>query len=89
MTQGYGISFQISGRDVCIEFSNQQDSAGADVTEHITSGCGHTHTIYRDPSEDYPGSVTRQTASGIGGGSPGRDGNMPSDTSDGDPPYAE
>lgn len=79
MTQGDGISFQISGPDVYIEFSNQQGSAGADVDGYTTSGWGHIHTIYRDPSEDYAGSVTQQAGSGIGGGAgaPGGDGGTP------------
>lgn len=77
MTQGDGISFQISGPDVYIEFANQQGSAGADVDGYVTSGWGHIHTIYRDPSEDYAGSVTQQAASGAGGGMP------PSGTRDG------
>lgn len=79
MTQGDGISFQISGPDVYIEFSNQQGSAGADVDGYTTSGWGHVHTIYRDPSDDYAGSVTQQAASGMGGGgaAPGGDGGMP------------
>lgn len=33
-----------------------------------TSGWGHIHTIYRDPSNDYAGSVTQQEATGMGGG---------------------
>ncbi|GIG36695.1 DUF3500 domain-containing protein [Cellulomonas pakistanensis] len=78
MTQGDGISFQISGPDVYIEFSNQQGSAGADVDGYVTGGWGHIHTIYRDPSDDYAGSVTQQAGSGIGGGgAPGGDGGMP------------
>ncbi|KAA9394509.1 DUF3500 domain-containing protein [Kocuria coralli] len=68
MTEGEGIYFQISGPDVYIEFSNQQGSAGADVDGYVTAGWGHIHTIYRDPSNDYAGSVTQQTASGMSGG---------------------
>lgn len=72
MTQGNGIYFQISGPDVYIEFSNQQESAGADVAGYVTSGWGHVHTIYRDPSNDYANSVTQQSATGMGGaGAPG------------------
>ncbi|OUM45574.1 DUF3500 domain-containing protein [Arthrobacter sedimenti] len=72
MTQGDGIYFQISGPDVFIEFSNQQGSAGADVTGVVTSGWGHIHTIYRDPTNDYANSVTQEEATGMGGmGAPG------------------
>lgn len=68
MTQGDGIYFQISGPNVFIEFSNQQGSAGADVDGYITSGWGHIHTIYRDPSNDYANSATQQAATGMMGG---------------------
>lgn len=68
MTSGDGISFQISGPDVYIELSDQQGSAGADVDGYTTAGWGHIHSIYRDPSADYAGSVTQQESSGIGGG---------------------
>lgn len=68
MTQGDGIYFQISGPDVYIEFSNQQGSAGADVSGYVTSGWGHIHTIYRDPETDYAGSVTQQASTGMEGG---------------------
>ena len=67
MTQGDGIYFQISGPDAFIEFSNQQGSAGADVTGYTTGGWGHIHTIYRDPSNDYANSVTQEEATGMGG----------------------
>jgi hypothetical protein len=67
MTAGEGIYFQISGPDVYIEFSNQQGSAGADVTGYTTAGWGHIHTIYRDPTNDYAGAVTQQEATGMGG----------------------
>ncbi|MGX5360029.1 DUF3500 domain-containing protein [Kocuria sp. KH4] len=67
MSTGDGISFQISGPDVYIEFSNQQGSAGADVAGVTTGGWGHIHTIYRDPANDYAGSVTQQEATGMGG----------------------
>ena len=78
-TQGDGISFQISGPDVYIELASQQGSAGADVEGVTTSGWGHVHTIYRDPSNDYAGSATQQEATGMGagggpGGAPGGDG---------------
>lgn len=68
MTQGDGIYFQISGPDVYVEFAAQQGSAGADVEGVNTSGWGHVHTIYRDPSNDYAGSVVQQEATGMGGG---------------------
>jgi hypothetical protein len=68
MTQGDGISFQISGPNVYIEFAAQQGSAGADVDGVVTSGWGHVHTIYRDPSNDYALSVEQQEATGMGGG---------------------
>ncbi|MEX5237930.1 DUF3500 domain-containing protein [Kocuria arenosa] len=67
MTVGEGIYFQISGPDVYIEFSNQQGSAGADVTGYTTGGWGHIHTIYHDPTNDYAGAVTQQEATGMGG----------------------
>jgi hypothetical protein len=67
MDEGSGFYFQISGPDVYIELSDQQGSAGADVDGYITAGWGHIHTIYRDPSDDYAGSVTQQASSGMGG----------------------
>ncbi|MCM3687388.1 DUF3500 domain-containing protein [Kocuria rosea] len=70
MTAGNGIYFQISGPDVYLEFSNQQGSAGADVTGVTTGGWGHIHTIYRDPANDYAGAVTQQEATGMGAGAP-------------------
>ncbi len=84
MTQGDGINFSISGPDVYIAFQAQQGSAGADVDGFTTSGWGHVHTIYRDPENDYAGSVTQQAAAGgMGGGAPGGgapgDGGPPSD----------
>lgn len=69
MSQGSGIYFQISGPDVYIELSDQQGSAGADVDGVITAGWGHIHTIYRDPTNDYAGSVTQAASSGPGMGS--------------------
>ncbi|MEH6797641.1 MAG: DUF3500 domain-containing protein, partial [Rhodococcus sp. (in: high G+C Gram-positive bacteria)] len=69
MTQGDGIYFQISGPNAYVEFAAQQGSAGADVDGVTTSGWGHVHTIYRDPTNDYAGSVTQQAASGGMGGS--------------------
>lgn len=72
MTTGDGINFSISGPDVYVAFQAQQGSAGADVEGVTTSGWGHVHTIYRDPENDYAGSVTQQAASGMaGGGGPG------------------
>lgn len=43
------------------------------VESVTTSGWGHVHTIYRDPENDYAGSVTQQAATGMagGGGAPG------------------
>lgn len=72
-SQGDGISFQISGPNVYVEFAAQQGSAGADVAGVTTSGWGHVHTIYRDPTNDYAGSATQQEATGGvgGGGAPG------------------
>ncbi|WP_280400911.1 DUF3500 domain-containing protein [Nocardia carnea] len=77
MTQGEGIYFQISGPKVYIEFANQQGSAGADVDGVVTSGWGHVHTIYRDPANDYAGSVTQQEAAGPMGGPAGGSGMPP------------
>ncbi|GAB3261791.1 hypothetical protein GCM10027456_42860 [Kineosporia babensis] len=74
MSIGEGIYYQISGPDVFIELSSQQGSAGADVDGVTTAGWGHIHTIYRDPSNDYAGSVTQQAASGMNGGPAGGDG---------------
>lgn len=72
MTTGNGINFSISGPDVYVAFQAQQGSAGADVTGVTTSGWGHVHTIYRDPSNDYAGSVAQQAATGgMGGAQPG------------------
>lgn len=71
MSTGNGINFSISGPNVYIAFQAQQGSAGADVDGVTTSGWGHVHTIYRDPSNDYAGSVEQQAASGMGGGAPG------------------
>lgn len=68
MSTGDGINFSISGPNVYIAFQAQQGSAGADVSGVSTSGWGHVHTIYRDPSNDYANSVTQQAAAGMGGG---------------------
>lgn len=84
MTSGDGIYFQISGPNVYIEFASQQGSAGAAVDGYITSGWGHIHTIYRDPTNDYAGSVTQQEGGMTGG--PGGGGEPPSGMPDGDAP---
>ncbi|WP_432561718.1 DUF3500 domain-containing protein [Kineococcus sp. SYSU DK003] len=68
MSTGDGISFSISGSNVYVSFQAQGGSAGADVEGVTTSGWGHVHTIYRDPTNDYAGSATQQEASGMGGG---------------------
>ena len=70
LTQGEGIYYSISGPNCYIEFACQQGSAGADVDGYITGGWGHIHTIYRDPTNDYAGSVVQQGGSGPGGGMP-------------------
>jgi len=67
MSVGDGISFSISGPDVYIALQAQNGSAGADVEGVSTSGWGHVHTIYRDPGNDYAGSV-EQGESSMGGG---------------------
>ncbi len=71
MSTGDGISFSISGPNVYVAFQAQQGSAGADVAGVTTSGWGHVHTIYRDPTNDYAGSVTQQAATGMAGGGAG------------------
>jgi hypothetical protein len=68
MTQGDGINFSISGPNVYVGFQAQDGSAGADIDGVVTSGWGHVHTIYRDPSNDYANSVEQQAATGMGGG---------------------
>ncbi|KAB8169827.1 DUF3500 domain-containing protein [Streptomyces sp. 3MP-14] len=75
MSTGEGISFSVSGPNVYVAFQAQQGSAGADVDGVSTSGWGHVHTIYRDPTNDYANSVTQQEASGMSGG-PGGGGGM-------------
>lgn len=67
-TTGNGIYFLISGPKVYLEFSGQNGSAGADVAGDITTGWGHVHSIYRDPSNDYGNSVEQGASTGIGGG---------------------
>lgn len=71
MTQGDGINFSISGPNVYVGFQAQDGSAGADIDGVVTSGWGHVHTIYRDPTNDYANSVEQQEASGMGGGGTG------------------
>jgi hypothetical protein len=71
MTTGDGINFSISGPDVYVSFQAQNGSAGADVDGVSTSGWGHVHTVYRDPSNDYANSVKQQAARGMGGGAAG------------------
>lgn len=70
-SQGKGIYFQISGPKVYIELASQDNDAGATVSGVQTSGWGHIHTIYRDPTNDYAGSVTQQKSSGPTSGGPG------------------
>ena len=72
-SQGKGIYFQISGPKAYIELSSQDNTAGAEIDGASTSGWGHIHTIYRDPTNDYAGSATQQKASAptMGGGMPG------------------
>ena len=72
-SQGKGIYFQISGQKAYIELSSQDNTAGAEIDGVSTSGWGHIHTIYRDPTNDYAGSATQQKASAptMGGGMPG------------------
>ncbi|PPF41972.1 hypothetical protein C5B85_17900 [Pseudoclavibacter sp. AY1F1] len=77
MTQGDGIYFQISGPKAYVEFAGQQGSAGADVSGVNTSGWGHVHTIYRDPTNDYANSVAQGAATGMGGGGAPSDGATP------------
>lgn len=78
MSTGDGISFSISGANVYVSFQAQQGSAGADVDGVTTSGWGHVHTIYRDPTNDYANSATQQAATGgMGGGTPPDAGSAP------------
>ncbi|WP_243696893.1 DUF3500 domain-containing protein [Labedella endophytica] len=78
MTEGDGINFSISGPNVYVGFQAQQGSAGADIDGVSTSGWGHVHTIYRDPTDDYANSVEQQEATGgMGGGAP--EGDAPAD----------
>lgn len=71
MSTGVGISFSISGPNVYLAFQAQNGSAGADVDGVTTSGWGHVHTIYRDPTNDYANSVIQQASAGMGGGPSG------------------
>lgn len=99
--EGNGIYFQISGPDVYVEFAAQDGSAGADAEGLVTSGWGHVHSIYRDPKNDYAGSVTQEESAGPGGGTggpggqngsapgdsaPGRNGSAPAGAPGGQPP---
>lgn len=89
MDSGDGINFSISGPNVYVALEAQQGSAGADVDGVNTSGWGHVHSIYRDPSNDYAGSVEQQESSGMGGGPSGDMGEMgeggPGEMGDGGP----
>lgn len=76
MNSGDGINFSISGPNVYVAFEAQQGSAGADVDGVSTSGWGHVHTIYRDPSNDYANSVEQQESTGMSGGPSGDMGEM-------------
>lgn len=67
MSTGDGISFSVSGPNVYVALEAQQGSAGADVDGVSTSGWGHVHTIYRDPTNDYANSVEQQESTGMGG----------------------
>lgn len=88
MDSGDGISFSISGPNVYVAVQAQNGSAGADVEGVTTTGWGHVHTIYRDPSNDYANSVTQQASIGMsGGGMPGG-GEMPSGAPNGEMPSA-
>jgi hypothetical protein len=79
LSTGDGISFSISGPNVYVSFQAQQGSAGADADGVTTSGWGHVHTIYRDPTSDYANSATQQAATGgMGGGTPPDGGSAPS-----------
>lgn len=62
-----GIYFLISGPNVYLEFAGQGSSIGADIDGKITAGWGHVHSIYRDPTNDYTGSVEQQGASAMSG----------------------
>ncbi|TWX37397.1 DUF3500 domain-containing protein [Frigoribacterium sp. ACAM 257] len=81
MTQGDGINFSISGPNVYVAVQAQEGSAGANIDGVTTSGWGHVHSIYRDPTNDYANSVEQQEATGgVGGGvgAPGDGGAPPS-----------
>ena len=62
------MNFSISGPNVYIGFQAQHGSAGADVDGVTTSGWGHVHTIYCDPTNDNAGSATQRAAETTGGG---------------------
>lgn len=84
MSTGDGISFSISGPNVYIASQAQSGSAGADVDGVSTSGWGHVHSIYRDPTNDYANSVTQEESTGMGGG--GMGGTPPGDGEGGGTP---
>lgn len=74
---GEGFSFSVSGPNVYVALQSQHGSAGADIAGVSTSGWGHLHSIYRDPSNDYAGSVIQQaptTGNGADCGSENPDG---------------
>lgn len=77
MSTGDGIGFLISGPDVYVGLAAQQGSAGADVDGVTTSGWGHVHTIYRDPTDDYGGSVEQASGGGMTGDPGGAPGGAP------------
>lgn len=85
MDSGDGINFSISGPNVYVALEAQSGSAGADVDGVSTSGWGHVHSIYRDPSNDYGGSAEQQEASGMSGGPSGDMGDMPGAPGEGGP----
>jgi len=86
MSSGDGINFSISGPNVYVAFQAQQGSAGADVDGVTTSGWGHVHTIYRDPTNDFAGSATQQAATGMAGGMAGGPGDGGTPPEGGTPP---
>lgn len=67
-----GIAFTISGPDVYIEFANQNQPGDTGGLAEPMTGWAHVHTIYRNPANDYAGTVTQDEAAGgmgPGGGS--------------------
>lgn len=61
---GDGIAFTISGPDVYIEFANQAQPGDTGGLAEPMIGWQHVHTIYRDPANDYAGTVEQQEATG-------------------------